>query len=128
MTSIVSLDEAAKAARKILGYYPTIPASDPKMFAAGLIKVLTNYPQAVVDRAAEAEGIASAVTFLNLAEIRKHLDLWRADYFLHQERMDRSTRKLLPEPPRDPEADKRISEGFKKLSEHISKGQNPSHQ
>jgi hypothetical protein len=122
------LEEAAKAARKILGYYPTIPASDPKMFAAGLIKVLTGYPQAVVDRASEAEGIAVSVTFLNLAEIKKCLDLWRTEYFLTQDRIERANRKALPEPTPDPEERKRIYEGFKQLSEHISKGFGPSTQ
>ena len=80
MTSTVSPQDAAAAAKKILGFYDTIPASDPKAFAAGLVATLSIFPQRVVDRASDpVRGIPSVVRYLNLADVRKHLDDWHAE-------------------------------------------------
>ena len=119
MDSKPTPQEAASAAAKILGHYPTIIASDPKLFAAGLVQLLMAYPLDVVTRAYHpVNGIPKAVDRyeLTLARIGKHLDAWSAErgHRLAIER--RRETQSLPEPPRDPEADARISEGFKKLT------------
>lgn len=127
MTSPISPAEAAKAAEKILGFYPEIPASDPKGFAAGLVKTLSIFPRGVIARAADpVSGIPAQVQYLNLAKIRKCLDEWADEYFETEHRRQIAERKRLPEPPRDPEADKRIGEGLTQLVEHLKRGIGPS--
>ena len=98
------------------------------MFAAGLVKVLSNYPEAVIDRAVDPNGIPSEVTFLNLAEIKKHLDTWRNEHVAMEERRERANRRALPEPEVDPEERKRVSEGLRDLVNHLKSGFSPSTQ
>jgi hypothetical protein len=117
----ISPEAAATATNKILGYYPSIPASDPKQFAAGLVKLLTYYPAAVIAQAVDpAIGVPAEVSFLSLAEIKKHLDRWRDEYFASLDRSDRANRKTLAPPePMDAETERRISRGFSALSAAI---------
>jgi hypothetical protein len=126
MTSTITQEAAAAAAKRILGFYPDIPASDPKGFAAGLVQTLMTFPEAVVKQAMDpVHGLPAKVEFLNLAAMRKCLDQWRLEHLAHEERVARSKVRYLPEPPRDPEEMKRISDGFKKLSEHLARGFSP---
>src|SRR5665811_702216 len=93
----ISPEAAAKAARQILGFYPTIPASDPQSFAAGLVKTLSIFPAPVIARAIDpVEGLPSKIKFLNLAEIRECLDAWLGEHLTTQERYERSLRLALP--------------------------------
>lgn len=125
----ISPEAAAEATRKILGYYPTIPASDPKGFAAGLVKLLSTYPAAVIAQAVDpAVGLPANVEFLNLAGMKKHLDLWRDEYFSDMERRERANRKKLPAMPPNPEAERRISKGLDDLVKHLKSGFGPSTQ
>lgn len=128
MISTISPQQAAAAAKKILGFYPEIPASDPKGFAAGLVRTLLIFPQAVIDRAVDpVSGVPAKIEFLNLAKIRKLLDEWDDDYRLDLKR--REPRPLaLPEPLRDPEEDERIVKGLRELSAHLTRGMGPSTQ
>lgn len=83
------------------------------------------YPLEVVERAANpVHGIASVVDRydLTLARVRKHMDAWAAERGNRLMVERRRATQMLPEPPHDPERDKRICEGFKKLSEHLSRG------
>ncbi|MCX7319236.1 MAG: hypothetical protein NT113_06985 [Hyphomicrobiales bacterium] len=98
------------------------------MFAAGLVKVLSGYPEAVIDRAIDATGIPSEVSFLNLAEIKKHLDIWRSEYIATEERRERANRKALPEPDVDPAERQRVSQGLADLVQHLKSGFSPSTQ
>jgi hypothetical protein len=127
MLSTISPEEAIKAAKKILGLYSNIPASDPKAFATALVEMLSTFPAPVIDQAINpANGIAAKVTFLNLAAIREHLDRWRIEHLVLQERLERMNRRALPPAePEEPAAKKRVSEGFKKLSDHLASGLNP---
>jgi hypothetical protein len=127
VTSGISPAEAAKATAQILAYYSTIPAMDPQQFAAGLTKTLSIFPAPVVALAVDpVEGIPAKVKFLNLAEIREHLDRWRIEYLVRQERLARLERRALPPPaPEEPPVKARVSSGFKKLSEHLTAGLNP---
>lgn len=85
------------------------------------------FPKPVIDRATDpVVGIPAVVSYPNLAKMREHLDKWRLEYLVEQERLERSQRKALPEPPRDPAVDRRISEGFKQLAEHLAAGHGPS--
>jgi hypothetical protein len=84
--------------------------------------MLSIFPAPVIARAIDpAIGIPAKVTFLNLATIRELLDLWLLEHLIHQERLDRLNRKALPPmEPEEPAAKKRVSEGFKKLSDHLA--------
>lgn len=124
MTSAISQAGAAKAAERILGFYPEIPASDPKGFAAGLVQTLSIFPQAVIDRAVDpVSGLPARIKFLNLAAMRELLDEWDEEYTDSLRR--REPVKALPEPPRDPVMDERIAKGLRELSEHLKSGFGP---
>lgn len=127
MISVISPEEAAKATEQILGFYPEIPASDPKGFAAGLVKTLSNFPRAVIDRAVDPySGIPGKIKFLNLAAIRELLDDWDDEYRRSIRRHE--VLKALPAPARDPEEDARIVKGLRELSAHMKSGFGPSTQ
>ena len=122
----ISQDEAAVAAKQILGFYPDIPASDPKRFAAGLVALLSTYPGAVVARAVDPRsGIAAHVEFLNFARIKKLLDEWSSDYFKTVRRQEIASRQALPEPTVNPEARKRVADGLRQLTEGLQAGMIP---
>ncbi len=123
----ISPQAAATAARQILGFYPTIPASDPQAFASGLVKTLSTFPAPVIARAVDpVEGIPAKLSFLNLAEIRKLLDGWRDEHLEMQARYERANRKALPPRAPDPEEDARILKGLQELSAHLKSGFSPA--
>jgi len=124
----ISPEAAAEAARTILGYYSTIPASDPKGFAAGLVKLLSTYPAAVIAQAVDPVlGLPGKITFLNLAEMKKNLDLWADEYFDSMERRARVQRKqIAAPPPPTPQEDQRIRKGLDELVAHLKSGFSPS--
>lgn len=118
---------AAAAAKQILGFYDTIPAMDPKAFAAGLVEILSIYPWQVLERAVSpSRGLAALVQYPNLAKFKKLLDEWAEEFYTEQDRIARANRRRLPEPPRDPQAEHRISEGFAKLKVQLERGIGPS--
>lgn len=120
---------AAEATKKILGCYDTITASDPRQFTAALVATLSTFPPAVVAKAADpVNGIASHVAYPNLAKMREWLDKERDEYLAHEKRIERATRKALPEPVQDPEERRRIGEQLKALADHMRSGFSPSTQ
>ncbi len=88
-----SPQEAAQATAAILKLYPVPP--EPAAFAKALVELLSTYPQSVVQRA--AKGIPLVISFLNLAKIKDCLDGWRSDEIEYQARVERHTRKALPD-------------------------------
>lgn len=122
----ISPEAAAEAASKILNYYPTIPAGDPKAFAAGLVKLLSTYPAAVIAQAVDpVVGLPGKVKFLNLAEMKEHLDGWADEYFESLDRHERANRRQIAAPIVDhptPDAEKRIAKGFDELVAHLKSG------
>lgn len=118
---------AAAAAKQILGFYDTIPAMDPKAFAAGLVEILSSYPPPIVQRAASpSRGLAALVAYPNLAKFKQHLDEWTSEYSIELARQERLSRRRLPEPPRDLEAEARVAKGMKELAEQLKRGIGPS--
>lgn len=97
MTSNFSQQAAAAAAKRILGFYPEIPASDPKGFAAGLVQMLLNFPQQVIEQAADpAFGIPSRLQRLNLADLKKQLDAIAGEVHEQNVRRERARQRPLP--------------------------------
>lgn len=83
---------ATMAARQILAFYDTIPASNHKAFSAGLVELLSACPQAVAARAASpSRGLPAFVAFPNLAKFRELLDEWSEAHWREQPR-----RRLAP--------------------------------
>jgi hypothetical protein len=83
------------------------------------------YPLEVVERAANpVHGIAGVVDRydLTLARVRKHMDAWAAERGNRLMIERRRATQMLPEPERDPERDKRICDGFSKLSDYLGRG------
>lgn len=121
MTSQTSQQDAAAAATRILGFYDTIPAAEPKAFAAGLAAMLMIYPRSVIERAVDpVGGIPARVKFLNLATIRELLDGWHSEA-IRFERLTAPVPKQI-EAPRDKAADARMAEKFQKLVAELAEG------
>lgn len=117
---------AATAAKQILGFYDTIPAMDPKAFAAGLVEILSNYPPAVLERSVSpSRGLAAFVAYPNLAKFRAKLEEWHDEHVADVRRMEIANMKRLPEPAPDPEVDARIAKGLRELAEHLKSGFSP---
>ena len=121
---------AAEAAEKLIGYYPTIQASDPKIYAAGLVQLFSRYPEYLVAEAVDpVNGLPGECDYLpTIAKVKAFLEpRWlREQQMLEMKR--RFETKRLPEPPRDPAEDAKIERGLRKLSEQLSRGFSSSSQ
>lgn len=119
-----SADQAARIVARLDTYWPTPDVSDPQVFQAGVIELLTSYPQDVTERALSVlKGLPAKFTFWpRIAEIKAEMDGWAAEYFEHWERVERFSRPALPPPEQtiSPEEDAYIRDGFKRLSEHYA--------
>lgn len=100
-----SQQAAAQAAERLIGFYPTMGASNPEIFLAGLVELFCTYPPWILARVPSAvSGIPSQVrTFCPaIAQVKEICDIWmeeaakKADF----ERRFGGTR-LLPA-PREP--------------------------
>ena len=79
-----STQAAAAAAKRILGFYDSIPATDQKSFTTGLVEMLSGYPPLVLDRAASpSRGLAAFVAYPNLARFKERLDVWYGEHLEH---------------------------------------------
>ncbi len=118
---------AAEAAETLIGYYPTISASDPKIYAAGLVKLFSKYPEHLVAEAIDPDtGIPGECDYFpSIAKVKAFLEpRWlREQHMIEMKR--RFETKRLPEPPRDPVEDANVEKGLRKLSEHLSRGLAP---
>lgn len=125
-----ALQMAAEAAERLIGFYPTIQASDPKVYAAGLVQLFSQYPEHLVAAAIDpVHGLPGECDYLpTIAKVKAFLEPRRREMELTRERMERANRRRLPEPPRDPEADARMVKRLKELSEHLKRGFSPSSQ
>lgn len=119
-----TMQMAAQAAETLIGYYPTIQASDPKIYAAGLVKLLSRYPEHLVSEALEpATGLPSLHDFPpTMKQVREFLEpRWLREQHMREMKRRFETPRL-PEPPRDPVEDAKIEQGLRQLSAHLSKG------
>lgn len=119
---------AAEAAEKLIGYYPTIQASDPKIYAAGLVQLFSRYPEHLVAEALDpVNGLPGECDYLpTIAKVKAFIDpRWRREQQM-LEMKARFERKRLPEPPRDPVEDAKIEQGLRQLSAYLAAGLGPS--
>jgi hypothetical protein len=80
------------------------------------------FPSEVVERAVDpVNGIPSKVKYLNLAEMREHLEQWRTEHLEHVRRVELANRKVLPAPPVDPEMKERVGRMFAELSDRLKR-------
>lgn len=108
----------------MIGFYPQIMASDPKVYAAGLVKLFSRYPEHLVAEAIDpVDGLPGECDFLpTIAKVKAFLEPRWKNFERMKELRERANRKRLPEPERDPERDKRISDGLAKLSDYLGRG------
>lgn len=79
--AMAALAAAKSAANRILGFYDTIPAMDQEAFAAGLVELLSIYPQPVLERAiSPSRGLPANVAYPNLAKFKEKLDEWHGEH------------------------------------------------
>lgn len=113
---------AALAADRLIGFYPTINASDPQTYAAGLVQIFCAYPEFLVSQAIDpVHGLPSECDYLpTIAKVKGFLEpRWR-DHCQTIERRERFKRKALPAPePESPEVKERVVEGFLKLKKML---------
>ena len=119
-----ALRMASEAAATLIGYYPTITASDPKIYAAGLVQLFSRYPEHLVAAALDAHsGLVGLHDFPpTMKQVKDFLEPRWQQECRTQERIERFNRKRLPEPPVDPETDKKILTGLQKLSFDLKRG------
>ena len=112
-----TLQRAAEAAEQLIGFYPSIMASDAKVYAAGMVKVLAHYPEHLVAEAIDPwSGLPSLHDYPpTMKQIKDFLEPRYRNLCRMQEMKDRFDRAKLPAPPRDLEAGAKIRDGFKKL-------------
>lgn len=95
----LSIGLAAAAAKQILGFYDSIPAKDKEAFTAGVVELLSTYPQLVIQRAVSpARGLPGLVAYPNLAKFKAILDGW-AEELWEEERVRRAKAPRLEAPP-----------------------------
>jgi hypothetical protein len=88
---------AKQTAKTLLSYFPPAGVVDQKIFAAGLVELLSGYPQWVIEAVANVRsGLPAHHSFMpSIAEVRKFCeDLRAADY----ERRKRLDLQKLPPP------------------------------
>lgn len=112
---------AARAVQTLLGYYPSIQASDPQIFVAGMVRVFLSYPQHLWALALDpVKGIPAKHKYApNIAETVAFFEPVHSEELRRAEMLERNNRRALPEPDRDPVMDKKIAEGLKELAERL---------
>lgn len=130
-TSSTALQAAAKAAERLLGFYPTITASDPKLYATALVQVFGSYPAHLVEMAVDPmNGLPGMHDFPpSVAAVKKFMDARLQAEKARQyeiDKQERAERLRLAEPPSDPKMKERIENGLLNLSAQIKAGIGPS--
>lgn len=100
-----SREQATILADRLMGYYPAIQASDPRVFLTGMIELLSSYPQLVAERAVNAvNGFPSRFKFFpSIAEAKEVLEEWAQEHHWQRDLRERFARSVMPAiegPPR----------------------------
>lgn len=79
---------ATQAAKRLIGFYPKIQASDPRAYMTGLIQLFSRYPETIVSEAVDAvAGLPAESEFLpTIAHVKAFLEP-RFQHWLKMERL-----------------------------------------
>lgn len=118
---------AAQAAERLIGFYPSISASNPEVYAAGLMQVFCHYPEHLVAEAIDpVHGLPSECKFVpTLAEVKEFLEPRHAQFLRMQAHREAQSRPKLQRPAKDEAAQDRVNTGFQQLSERLKVGLAP---
>ncbi|MBN8968952.1 MAG: hypothetical protein J0G95_10880 [Rhizobiales bacterium] len=121
------LQMAAQAAERLIGFYPSITASNPEVYAAGLMQVFSHYPEHLVAEAIDpVHGLPSESKFLpTISEVKDFLEPRYAQYLRMQAHREAQSRPKLERPVKDEAAEERVKTGFQQLSERLKVGLAP---
>ena len=88
------------AADRMTGFYPQSPASDPTVFLAGLVQLLSGYPSLILENLLSVHsGIPAKFKFLpTISEIREECERIVGPYRYAAE-FERGNHELLGAPP-----------------------------
>ncbi len=117
-----------EAAERLIGFYPSITAADPRVYAAGLVAVFSIYaPHHLAKAVDPLTGLPSLYDFPpTMKQVREFLEPMAAREREVAERERRRQQQMLPAPTRNPDEEKYVMDGLRKLSEHLEKGFGPS--
>lgn len=89
----LSETEATTAATRLLGFYPSMNASDPGAFLMGLVEMFLSYtPPTVMRSISPIRGLPAKFKFMpSLAEVRETLEAYEEEELRHT-RLSRFTR------------------------------------
>ena len=76
---------AAEAVNTFMGYYPTIQASDPQIYVAGMITLFQEYPEYLISEAIDPHGLPSLYDFPPTLKQAKDFLVQQADEQAAQE-------------------------------------------
>lgn len=110
---------AKLAADRLLGFYPTINASDPQIYLAGLVQVFCRYPEHLIEEAVDpVHGLPSICDYLpTIAKVKGFLEPRWQNMERQRVMLERFNTKKLPEPEHKP--DPKVIEGFQKLKARL---------
>jgi hypothetical protein len=115
--SETQIQTAKAAAARLIEFYPSIHASSPQTYAAGLVQMFAYYPEFLVAEAIDpVHGLPSECEFLpTLAKVKAFLEPRYRNHLRTLEMKERFSRKKLPEPEPNPEERERVTSGFERL-------------
>jgi hypothetical protein len=97
------LRKVAELVRRLCGFFPRTAASNEEIFLAGLVQLLSAYPEWALNQACDVHhGLPSLHKFLpSIAEIREYLEALLAADRRHRELIERWTKPALRPPGPD---------------------------
>ena len=113
------LQIASEAAARLIGYYPTIAASNPEIYLTGLVQLFCDYPEHLIAEAIDPRnGLPSTCDFFpSIAKVKGFLEPRWQNMERQRVMLERFNTKKLPEPPHV--VDPKVVEGFKKLKARL---------
>jgi hypothetical protein len=95
--------KVADLVRRLCGFFPRTAASNEEIFLAGLVQLLSAYPEWALNQACDVHhGLPSLHKFLpSIAEIREYLEALLAADRQHRELIERWTKPALRPPDPD---------------------------
>lgn len=117
-----------EAAERLIGFYPSITAADPRVYAAGLVAIFSIYqPHHLAKAVDPLGGLPSLYDFPpTMKQVREFLEPMAARERELADRERRRQQQSLPAPTRNPDEEKYVVDGLRKLSDHLAKGFGPS--